>query len=65
VEDGRLARPIRKAAKEYSPRRKPWVKTGKKNKAPEGRKSNLIHDGKLWVAQCFQRCHPAKQNDRL
>jgi hypothetical protein len=39
--------PSRDAAKEYSPWRKPWVRTKKTKKAPEGRKSNLIHDGKL------------------
>jgi len=42
----------REAAKECSPRRKPWVGCGQPNKAPKGRKKrNLIPDVLLVVLQ--------------
>jgi len=38
--EGKTAAHSREAAKEYSPRRKPWVNSRKKNK-PEGAKENF------------------------
>jgi len=40
--------PSREAAKEYSPRRKPWVGEGENDQAPEGRKKSHYR-----VAQAF------------
>jgi hypothetical protein len=51
----------RKAAKECSPRRKPWERIEEQT-APAGRKKNAMgRQIRFWVAQRFQRCDPKQQ----
>ena len=53
MEDGRLAHPKPQSGERIQPTAQAVGENGKDEEAPEGRKSNLIHDGKLWVAQRF------------